>query len=175
MTMPFDGSTAGYPEGRPRVRPLHSPADPSAAYFREVAQFVALHLGRAPGVLWPEHDHPPLGDGADDGEDPAAAPDLDAFAARIAAATGLAAGPGRVGAPPGHLLVHQIAGAATWDITGVGGDGQGASLRYRLRAGEVLYVPDGWSRTAEPARDARWAVFVLAPEGSAAPDQPATG
>ncbi|WP_329214353.1 hypothetical protein OG352_03940 [Streptomyces sp. NBC_01485] len=170
MNMPFDG-TAGSPEGRPQVRAVHRPADPAEAYLREVALFVALHLGRAPGVLWPEHDHPLLGDGdgADDGEDPAATPDLDALAAQIAAATRLPARPAPVGVPPGHLLVHQIAGAATWNIAGAGADGQGASLRYRLRVGEVLYVPDGWSRTAEPAADARWTVVVLAPDG---PDRP---
>lgn len=172
MTMPFDGTTAGFPEGRPQVRPVRRPAGPAGEHLREVALFVALHLGRAPGVLWPEHDHPLLGDGdgdgdgdgADDGTAPAATPDLDALAAQIAAATGLAARPAPVGVPPGHLLVHQIAGAATWNIVGTGDDGQDASLRYRLRAGEVLYVPDGWARTAEPAVGARWTVVVLAPE-----------
>ncbi|MDQ0937476.1 hypothetical protein [Streptomyces turgidiscabies] len=180
MNMPIDGTTAGFPEDRPQVQPLHRPVDPAEAYLREVALFVALHLHRAPGVLWPEHDHPLLDDRADDGaddeaddgEDPAATPDLDALAAQIAAATGLAARPGLGGVPPGHLLVHQIAGAATWTIVGADGDGHDASLRYRLRAGEVLYVPGGWSRTAEPAGDARWTVVVLTPDG---PDRPMTG
>ncbi|MEW2115617.1 hypothetical protein AB0945_10550 [Streptomyces sp. NPDC005474] len=195
MNMPIDGTTAGSPEDRPQVPPLHQPqrpldrtldrpidqpADPAEAYLREVALFVALHLDRAPGVLWPEHDHPLLDDGAEDGTDdgegdgdgPAAPPDLDALAAQIAVATGLAARPGLGGVPPGHLLVHQIAGAATWTIVGADGDGRDASLRYRLRAGEVLYVPAGWSRTAEPAGDARWTVVVLTPEGA---DGPTTG
>ncbi|MFF3847784.1 hypothetical protein [Streptomyces sp. NPDC002328] len=185
MNMPFDGPTAGSPKGPPRARPVQRPAGPAGEHLREVALFVALHLGRAPGVLWPEHDHPLLGDGdgdgagvgagvgsdhgtnggTDDGATPTATPDLDALAAQIAAATGLAARPAPVGVPPGHLLVHQIAGAATWNIAGAGDDGQDASLRYRLRAGEVLYVPAGWARTAEPAAGARWTVVVLTPEG----------
>ncbi|SEP61726.1 hypothetical protein SAMN04487983_1001115 [Streptomyces sp. yr375] len=88
---------------------------------------------------------------------------MDAFAVQVAAVTGLRARSAPGGVPLGHLLVHQISGAATWNIVGAGDDGQRASLRYRLRAGEVLYVPDGWSRTAEPAADARWTVVVLAP------------
>ncbi|MFJ9737034.1 hypothetical protein [Streptomyces sp. NPDC101166] len=167
MNMPFDGPTARSPESRPQVRPVHRPTGPAGEHLREVALFVALHLGRAPGVLWPEHDHPLLGDGdgdgADDGGEPAATPDLDALAAQITAVTGLAARPAPVGVPPGHLLVHQIAGAATWNIVGAGDDGRDASLRYRLRAGEVLYVPDGWARAAEPAAGARWTVVVLTP------------
>jgi len=195
MNVPIDGTTAGLSEDRPQVQPLHQPhqrpldrpVDPAEAYLREVALFVALHLHRAPGVLWPEHDHPLLDDraegeaggeaddGAEDGEDPAATSDLEALAAQIAAATGLAARPGLGGVPPGHLLVHQIAGAATWTIVGADGDGHDASLRYRLRAGEVLYVPGGWSRTAEPAGDARWTVVVLTPEGPDGPDRPMAG
>ncbi|MEU0677208.1 hypothetical protein ABZ330_30765 [Streptomyces sp. NPDC006172] len=174
MNMPFDGPTARSPESRPQEAPVHRLAGPAGDHLREVALFVALHLGRAPGVLWPEHDHPLLGDGDGDGEGdseddgdgegPAATPDLDELAVQIAAATGLAVRPAPVGVPPGHLLVHQIAGAATWNIVGADEDGQDASLRYRLRAGEVLYVPDGWARTAEPAAGARWTVVVLTPQ-----------
>ncbi|MER5374846.1 hypothetical protein [Streptomyces sp. NPDC002553] len=168
MNMPIDGPAAGSAESRPQGLPVHRPTGPAGEHLREVALFVALHLGRAPGVLWPEHDHPIVGDGEGlgevDGGDPAATPALDALAAQITAATGLAARPAPAGVPPGHLLVHQIAGAATWTIVGTGGDGRDASLRYRLRAGEVLYVPDGWARTAEPAAGARWTVVVLTPE-----------
>ncbi|MFF4935247.1 hypothetical protein ACFY2H_41405 [Streptomyces griseofuscus] len=146
-------------------------------HLREVALFVALHLGRAPGVLWPECDHPLLGDGGDGAAGAertdalAASPDVTVLAAQIAATTGLAARPAPAGTPPGHLLVHQFAGAATWTVAGPAGDGRDASLRYRLRAGEVLYVPDGWSRAAEPTAGACWTVVVLDPD---APETPAT-
>ncbi|MFD4791564.1 hypothetical protein ACFWN1_31905 [Streptomyces sp. NPDC058459] len=167
--------------------------NPAGEHLREVALFVALHLGRAPGVLWPEHDHPLLSgdaggddcDGCDGGDgdggvggagrdaadvtDPVATPDLDALAAQIAAATGLVARPAPDGAPLGHLLVHQVAGAASWTIAGADSDGQDASLRYRLRAGEVLYVPEGWARTVEAASGARWTVVVLTPGGAGGP------
>ncbi|MET9934184.1 MULTISPECIES: hypothetical protein [unclassified Streptomyces] len=174
MNMPVDGPAAGLPPGDPEVRPTGGPAGPAEDHLREVALFVALHLGRAPGVLWPEHDHPLVGDEAEDAEDTAddaVGPDVELLAAQIAAATGLVARPAPVGVPHGHLLVHQMAGATTWSVVGSGEDGRDASLRYRLRAGEVLYVPDGWARTAEPTPVARWTVVVLHPDG---PERPAT-
>ncbi|MEV7673171.1 hypothetical protein [Streptomyces sp. NPDC088752] len=171
MNMPVDGPAAGLPQGDPGVRPAGGPAGPAGDHLREVALFVALHLGRAPGVLWPEHDHPLVGDGAESG---VADPDVELLAAQIAAATGLGARPAPAGVPHGHLLVHQMAGATTWSVVGSGEDGRDASLRYRLRAGEVLYVPDGWSRTAEPTPVARWTAVVLHPDGPEGPERPAT-
>ncbi|MFD5936966.1 MULTISPECIES: hypothetical protein [unclassified Streptomyces] len=85
----------------------------STAHLRELELFLSVHLGRAPGVLWPEYDNPAFGRGdavdADDAEDavdgagigdgdggkgPAndgarAAARLEAFTGRLGALTGL--------------------------------------------------------------------------------------
>ncbi|MFF7240949.1 hypothetical protein [Streptomyces collinus] len=175
MNMPVDGSVAGFPQGGSEDGSPGLPVGPAGNHLRETAVFVGLHFGRAPGVLWPEHDHPLLGDGQDDAEDRAVPPDVGLLAAQVAAATGLAARPAATGVPHGHLLVHQVAGATTWTVAGAGEDGRDTSVRYRLRAGEVLYVPDGWSRTAEPTPAARWTVVVLCPDGPEQPVRPGTG
>ncbi|MDF3299493.1 hypothetical protein [Streptomyces tropicalis] len=189
MNMPVDGPAAGLaagPSGRPEAARAEDAedGDPSAVHLRELALFLSVHLDRAPGVLWPEDVHPLL-DGLPDGDDAAdavRADRLELLASGLAELTGLATravaggvgtggdegeggdgdGTGGASVPPGHLLVHQIAGAAVWSLAeGREGGGPCASLRYRLRSGEVLYVPDGWSRRAEPTSGARCTVLVL--------------
>lgn len=161
----------------------------AAPHLREVALFLSVHLGRAPGVLWPEHDHPVFGDDGDGaGPDEAAGPGgsgaratrLDRFNAELGTLTGLsvravgvhaeagdAGDPGRRGAGPDavsdrdHLLIHQMTGAGTWRLAGSGEDGRPGAFQCRLLPGEVLYVPARWSHRAECTPRARYAVIAL--------------
>ncbi|MFJ8210530.1 hypothetical protein [Streptomyces sp. NPDC096033] len=61
-----------------------------------------------------------------------------------------------------HLLIHQIAGAVTWQLTGTGESGLPDSFQCRLLPGEVLYVPAGWSRRRVGAPQAQCVVISLA-------------
>lgn len=152
----------------------------ASPHLREVALFLSVHVGRAPGVLWPEHDHPAFGDGADaGGRGPAdfAGPGgsgvhaarLDRFTAELGTLTGLSVRTVSVPpeSPPGavsdrdHLLIHQMGGAGTWRLAGPGEDGRPGAFRCRLLPGEVLYVPAGWSHRAECTPRARYAVIAL--------------
>ncbi|MFJ8011040.1 hypothetical protein [Streptomyces sp. NPDC096339] len=104
---------------------------------------------------------------------------VDRFTAELASLTGLSvrldrvetavAAPGLgvdaawTGQPGGreHLLIHQIAGAVTWQLTGTGESGRPESFQCRLLPGELLYVPAGWSRRRVDAPRARYAVICL--------------
>ncbi|MFE2164444.1 hypothetical protein ACFXB3_05160 [Streptomyces sp. NPDC059447] len=104
---------------------------------------------------------------------------VDRFTAELASLTGLSVRLDRVetvgtvpGAgvdaawtgPPGgreHLLIRQIAGAVTWQLTGTGESGRQESFQCRLLPGELLYVPARWSRRCFGAPDARYAVICL--------------
>ncbi|MCB5179015.1 hypothetical protein [Streptomyces antimicrobicus] len=155
-TMP-DAGGAGGPAGRPAGGRAHA---------MELALFLAVHYGRAPGVLWPEYD------------DPAPAADPYAFpllARRLALLTRLTVAvlPPTAGRGHGHLLVRQLHGSRTWTLTGPptgprGGPGAAGAgerrFRYRLRAGELLYVPDRWTRRTGPAADgSQDAALLLSP------------
>ncbi|MFI5531143.1 hypothetical protein ACIA8O_21700 [Kitasatospora sp. NPDC051853] len=146
---------------------------PDPPHLRELAQFLSVHLHRAPGVLWPEHDHPVL----------AAAPCPEAparLAAGLARRTGLPARPGTAlrqgpnrgddGAgggqheAPAHLIVHQTAGAGVWHLSrGSGPDAE--SFRYRLRTGEVLYAPAGWAYRVDLTARARFVATLIEDAG----------
>lgn len=155
----------------------------AAPHLREVVLFLSVHVGRAPGVLWPEHDHPAFGDDADcsgPGGSAAHAARLDRFTAELGTLTGLsvrtvsvhaesggAGDPGRPVVRAGavsdrdHLLIHQVTGAGTWRLAGSREDGRPGAFRCRLLPGEVLYVPAGWSHRAECTPRARYAVIAL--------------
>ncbi|MFF5779139.1 hypothetical protein ACFY7Y_19590 [Streptomyces virginiae] len=108
---------------------------------------------------------------------------VDRFTAELASLTGLSVRLDRVetaGAAPGvgvdavwtgrpgdreHLLIHQIAGAVTWQLTGTGEGGRPASFQCRLLPGEVLYVPARWARRCVGAPQARYAVISLSGAG----------
>lgn len=155
--------------------------DRAALHLQELAYFLGVHLDRAPGILWSEHDHPALSKAASAG-------DLDAFARALGLLTGLPVRtrPGRrqPGAPArgttvGHLLVHQTAGAGSWHLKRTprasapeDGGRFTDSLRFRLRTGEVLYVPAHWAWEADLTQEAELMVSVLgafADEPDAAP------
>ncbi|MDJ0381408.1 hypothetical protein [Streptomyces sp. G-G2] len=116
----------------------------------------------APGVLWPEHDHPAYG--------PAArASDLSALADGLAHLTGLrvrteaaatpaADGPPLTGRAAGDLLLHQTAGTTVWHLTPAR---TVPHCRFRLRPGEVLHVPADWSWYAAAAPGTRYLVTHL--------------
>ncbi|MFD5420063.1 hypothetical protein ACFWJT_18800 [Streptomyces sp. NPDC127069] len=65
-----------------------------------------------------------------------------------------------------HLLIHQLAGAVTWQLTGTGESGRPDSFQCRLLPGEVLYVPAGWSRRRVGAPQTRCVVICLADKGN---------
>ncbi|MFH8472368.1 hypothetical protein [Streptomyces sp. NPDC018000] len=133
-----------------------------ALYLRELLLFLSVHLDRAPGVMWPEYEHPALGTP----ERPKA---LDGLAAELGLRTGLVASSGlgsRTGGgernPAAHLVIHQTEGAGMWRLRRDGADGAGA-FQHRLRSGEVLYIPARWSWTVELTPGARYVVTDLTP------------
>ncbi|MFB6560167.1 hypothetical protein ACFCYH_14985 [Streptomyces sp. NPDC056400] len=157
-----------------------------APHLREIVLFLSVHLDRAPGVLWPEYDNPAFED-VDDADGAGAGPEgdgvcaaqMDRFTAELASLTGLSVRLDRVeraGSAPGvgvdavwtgqpgdreHLLIHQIAGAVTWQLTGAGESGRPESFQCRLLPGELLYVPARWSRRCVGAPEAQFAVISL--------------
>ncbi|MFI5866421.1 hypothetical protein [Streptomyces sp. NPDC051546] len=165
----------------------HADRGRAAPHLREIVLFLSVHLDRAPGVLWPEYDNPAFGDAEDADTLPAEGgvrpAQVDRFTAELAALTGLSVRLDRVETPgsalaggtdavwtaqPGgreHLLVHQIAGAATWQLAGTGESGRPESFQCRLLPGELLYVPPGWSRRYIDAQGAQYAVVCLGPQG----------
>ncbi|QMU78208.1 hypothetical protein GXW83_23400 [Streptacidiphilus sp. PB12-B1b] len=135
--------------------------DPAALHLQELAFFLSVHLDRAPGVLWPDHDHPALGARAD----PLLHREL---ASGISRLTGLALqqgghDPSGRGVAEGHLLVHQTGGSTLWRLDVRAGGGRSAALRWCLRAGEVLYVPVDWAWQSEPATRSRSLITRLVP------------
>ncbi|MFF0747382.1 hypothetical protein ACFYVL_44085 [Streptomyces sp. NPDC004111] len=139
-------------------------------HLRELAYFLGVHLNRAPGMMWSEHDHPAL--------DTAAGPhELEAFARALGLLTDLPVrsrpGRRRAGGPASgttvaHLLVHQTVGAGSWSLKRTprasahedGGRHTG-SLPFRLRKGDVLYVPAYWGWEADLTPEAELVVSVL--------------
>ncbi|MFI9063947.1 hypothetical protein ACIGQE_19010 [Streptomyces sp. NPDC053429] len=179
MDMPDDGSTGCWTGRRPE-------GEPAALHLRELGLFLSVHLGRAPGILWPEYDHPALVEGPGACDPELVNAQLGLLTTQLGCLTGLSArtvavdtadgGGGatravRPGAGSGdHLLVHQIAGAGSWRLsrtrTTAAAEPGPTSFACRLRPGEVLYVPAHWSRRAEFTAGARYAVTRLwAPTG----------
>lgn len=174
MDMPDDGSTGCW-SGR---RPVDEPA---ALHLRELGLFLSVHLGRAPGILWPEHDHPALVEGPGECDPELITAQLGLLTAGLGCLTGLSArtvavdtaddeGDAAHAVRPAvdtgdHLLVHQITGAATWRLsrtrTAADTEPGPTSFACRLRPGEVLYVPAYWSRRAEFTAGVRYAVTRL--------------
>jgi hypothetical protein len=135
-----------------------APDDQASCHIEELALFLAAHLGHGPGVLWPEFDHPALAA-------PSRPGDHDRLAEALGRRTGLAAracGAPADGKTPACLVVHQTAGVGNWHLHRTHG-GSTESFRHRLRAGEVLHIPAGWTWRTTPAPAARFIVTRLAP------------
>ncbi|WP_329316929.1 hypothetical protein OG723_43120 (plasmid) [Streptomyces sp. NBC_01278] len=142
-------------------------------HVRELAQFLALCHGQGPAILWPEQERV-----AHEGQD--ATTVLAAEGRELARLTGLqptiewhradegGARPLSTGSS-GHLLVQQEDGAGTWRLHAVPGAEE--SFSCRLRSGEVLYVPPGWSWRADLTPGARLLLTRLGP----AAGEPAAG
>ncbi|MEU6017896.1 hypothetical protein ABZ826_28795 [Streptomyces sp. NPDC047515] len=149
-------------DGRPPATPAVSEG---ALHLRELLLFLSVHLDRAPGVMWPEHEHPALGT-------PQRPEALDGLAAELGLRTGLLASSGRGSRtgggprnPTAHLVIHQTEGAGMWRLRDDGDEGTG-DFRHRLRSGEVLYIPARWSWTVELTPGAQYVVTDLTPPGS---------
>lgn len=127
------------------------PGETESLLVEEIALFLSVHLGRSPGLMWPEHE-------------PAEPGDLEAYLPAALA--------GRLGRPvtvlhhlaergaaarTAHdLLVCQLGGSSTWHIA----PPTGAALTLRLQAGAVLYAPAGSICT--PRHGSRSRVLPLA-------------
>jgi hypothetical protein len=145
--------------------------DDGAAYLREIALFLAVHLGRRAGVLWPEHGHPLLRHAADPSV-------LTRLSAEISRHTGLLAysAPGAEGAEsdPQHVLVQQVAGGSTWLLPPSRGEIPRTAC-LRLYSGDVLYIPPAHRRVSVgTVRGSAWIVTVLHPVAApfATPPEP---
>lgn len=62
------------------------------------------------------------------------------------------------------LLIHQTVGATAWLLTPPAA-GAARPFRCRLRPGEALHVPAGWSWSADAAPEARFLITHLRPTG----------
>ncbi|GHH85698.1 hypothetical protein GCM10018793_54730 [Streptomyces sulfonofaciens] len=154
----------------------HFERDESGAlYIQELALFVFAHLGRAPGILWPEHDHPALR--------PQAGPEeLALLAEGLSRATGLPVrtcrlepvGAGlQTGSARRHCLFHQTAGTGKWWLLAGPADSAGAGSTafrtYRLRVSEILYVPVHWTWLVDLAPGGRLIHTCLGPADDPSP------
>ncbi|MDX3076292.1 hypothetical protein [Streptomyces sp. MI02-7b] len=129
----------------------------SELHCQEVAAFASVFLGRAPGVVWPEHDHPAC--------DPLAAEaDRELLALGLAGLLGRAVQtvPSeraplsvRAARAPCDTLVHQTSGSGLWTLLpGPGEDLQALptenAVHFQLRSTEVLYIPPNYSWIIQP-------------------------
>ncbi|MFI6149301.1 hypothetical protein [Streptomyces sp. NPDC051109] len=148
----------------------------SAVHLRELVLFLSVHLDRAPGVLWPEFEHPAL-----------SAPEwsqvLDGLALELGPGAHLVARSGGTGNPAAHRVVHQVEGAGTWRLSGEEGAPGADGFQCRLRSGEVLYIPARWSWSVELTSGGRYVLTDLTPRpqppqevshGSIRPSPPAS-
>ncbi|MFJ7492625.1 hypothetical protein ACIQZB_15475 [Streptomyces sp. NPDC097727] len=153
-------------DGRPLAPPAPRAESEGTLHLRELLLFLSVHLDRAPGVMWPEHEHPALGS-------PQRPEALDDLAAELGLRTGLVTSSGRgsrtcEGArnPAAHLVIHQTEGAGLWRLRGDRADDGAGAFRHRLRSGEVLYIPARWSWTVELTPGAQYVVTDMTPPGS---------
>ncbi|MFE0105794.1 hypothetical protein [Streptomyces sp. NPDC059009] len=132
-------------------------------HLQELAAFLSVHLGRRPGIMWAEEDHPAY-------LDTVTAADLDALADGITRLTGHTARcirPDDIshvsrtteGTACTHTLVHQTAGAGSWQLRAA--PDTPPTLRCRLLPGEVLYIPPGHTWTTELTAHARYLLTYL--------------
>ncbi len=140
------------------LRHESSPSTHPHAFHGELTEFLRVHLGRGPGMLWPEHED---GDPADWDR-----PWADRLAADL---THLLRLPVRhvpdpdvpdPRTPTHHLLILQATGASLWHLwPAAGADARPQSLR--LRVGEALYVPADCPAAVEHRPTARHLSFAL--------------
>ncbi|MFD8821308.1 hypothetical protein ACFV1C_02910 [Streptomyces sp. NPDC059605] len=147
--------------GSSRRLPLPPPGTPpevlpeKSGFLRELVLFLSVHLDRAPGVLWPEHEHPGL-------SGPEWSQVLEGLAAELGPGTPVVARSGGTDDPAAHRVVHQFEGAGTWRLSGARGGRGAEGFRFRLRPGEVLYIPARWSWSVELTPGARYVLTTLA-------------
>lgn len=131
-----------------------------ALYCQEIAAFASVFLGRAPGVVWPEHDHPACGPRADEEDRELLAEKLAELLGRPIRTVRSEQVPLSVRAAraPCDTLVHQTEGSGHWTLVpdlGECQDQNNAPLTERpvhiqLRSTEVLYIPPNYSWIIQP-------------------------
>ncbi|KJK57856.1 hypothetical protein [Saccharothrix sp. ST-888] len=143
-------------------------AEAAELHHRELALFLDVHHNRSPGVFWPDHEHPAY-------RPAARAAELDLLANRLGHLTGYTvhtvhgAGEGRevrYEAVDSHVMVHQTAGAGEWYVAGSANAVPVITLRCRLRAGEILYVPPRCTWRAELSPTSQYLLSYLGPAAS---------
>ncbi|MFB7662761.1 hypothetical protein ACFC1R_02295 [Kitasatospora sp. NPDC056138] len=142
-------------------------AEAAELHHRELALFLDVHHDRSPGVFWPDHEHPAY-------RPAAGAAELELLADRLGVLTGYAVrtvrGVGRDGqvryeAVDSHVMVHQIAGAGEWYVAG-SVNAAPVTLRCRLRAGEILYIPPRCTWRADLSPTSQHLLSYLGPTAS---------
>jgi hypothetical protein len=132
----------------------------AALHCQEVAAFASVFLGRAPGVVWPEHDHPAYDPHADEADRVLLARGLADLMGRPVQTARSEEAPLSVRAARASrdTLVHQISGSGHWTLLPdpaehSGGEGElpaKAAISYQLRSREILYIPPGYSWVIQP-------------------------
>ncbi len=130
-------------------------ADSAELHHQELTLFLFLHLSRTPGVLWPDHEHPacrPLPRATDIG---LLADGLTRLTGRTAHTVHNTGTGHHVRSEPtvAHTVVHQVAGSGNWYASSTATGSAPAAFHYRLRSGEVLYIPPHhvWGTDLSPA------------------------
>lgn len=131
-----------------------------ALHCQEVAAFASVFLGRAPGVVWPEHDHPACGPLADESDRELLAEGLSDLLGRPVRTVCSEQAPLSVRAAraPCDTLVHQISGSGHWTLLPDLGERREREetppvegpVRFQLRTTEVLYIPPNYSWVIQP-------------------------
>lgn len=134
-----------------------APEKPQEVFIQEIALFLSVHLGRSPGLLWPEHE-PSAPYNAESALPAALAHHLGRDVTVLTDPTG---DPHRPHAAPTaqDVLAYQLDGADTWHIT----PPAGSPLTLRLRTGEMLYAPAGSHITTHPLPGSRTLLLALGP------------
>ncbi len=104
----------------------------------ELLDFFSVHRSVAPGLLWPQHQHPayrPHASRADHALLSEALIVRTGLLCRIWQEQAPSCGV-RAGRTRSHLLVHQTTHAADWALSGPGG-----TFRCRLVSMDILYIP----------------------------------
>ncbi|WP_405976950.1 hypothetical protein [Streptomyces sp. NBC_00158] len=139
-------------------------SDSGARHLEELALFLSVHRGTAPGILWADHDHPGCRTHATDADLAALGAGLSALlGAPVRVTRGAPDAPRQVRGGPdaARVLVRQVSGGGSWTL-GPGAESVPAEpFHCRLRAGELLYAPPGRAWTGELTASGRYLLIRI--------------
>lgn len=143
----------------------------AASHLQELAVFLAVHQDRAPGILWPEYEHPACRPRARGAVLDRMADGLAELVHRPVRISSCAGGLSASGGPAAaHQLVVQTAGGGDWSLRSAPGSAVRPPFRCRLRAGEVLYIPPHSPWRASFFRASPYLLITVDPHAAAAID-----